>query len=80
MSILLTMQPKFLGEDMQPIKSINLLFITSFDSPPFCRLLSIGCATALPMGVAPEAIAKIVGYRLKRIDKLVPYTSSHVIC
>jgi hypothetical protein len=39
--------------------SINLFFITSFDFPPsFCRLLSIGCATALPMGVAPEAIAE----------------------
>jgi hypothetical protein len=32
------------------------------------------------MGVAPEAIAKIFGYRLKKIDKLVPYTSSRVIC
>jgi hypothetical protein len=65
---------------MQPIMSINLLFITSFDSPLFCRLLSIGCATVLPMGVAPEAIAKFFGYRLKKIDKLVPYTSSRVIC
>jgi hypothetical protein len=80
MSILLTMQPKILAEEMQPIKSINLLFITSFDSPPFCRILDIGCATALPMGVTPEAIVEIVGYRLKRIDKLVPYTSSSVIC
>jgi hypothetical protein len=51
----------------------SLLFI-------FCRLLSIGCATALPMGVAPEAIAEIFGYRLKRIDKLAPYTSSCIIC
>jgi hypothetical protein len=65
---------------MQPIMSIILLFITSFDSPPFCRLLSIGCAPALPMGVAPEAIAKIFGYMLKEIDKLVPYTSSCVFC
>jgi hypothetical protein len=40
--------------------SINWLFIINFDfSPSFCRHLSIGCATALPMGVAPE------GYRLK---------------
>jgi hypothetical protein len=46
----------------------------------FCWLLSIRCATVLPMGVAPEAIAEIFGYRLKRIDKLVPYTSSRVIC
>jgi hypothetical protein len=65
---------------MQPIMSINLLFITSFDSPPFYQLLSIGCMTVLPMGVAPEAIAKIFGYRLKKIDKLVPYTSSRIIC
>jgi hypothetical protein len=33
------------------------LFI-SFSSAPFYRLPSIGCATALPMGVAPEAIAE----------------------
>jgi hypothetical protein len=46
----------------------------------FCRHLSIGCATALPMGVAPEAIAEIFGYRLKKIDKLAPYISSRVIC
>jgi hypothetical protein len=45
----------------------------------FCRLISIGCAKALPMGVAPEAIAKIVGYRLKRIFKFAPCTSSHII-
>jgi hypothetical protein len=31
------------------------------------------------MGVAPEAIAKIFGYRLKKIDRLVPYISSHDI-
>jgi hypothetical protein len=63
------------------LMSINLFFITSFDSPPFfCRLLSIGCATALPIAVAPEAIAEIFGYRLKKIDKPVPYISSRVIC
>jgi hypothetical protein len=45
-----------------------------------CRLLSIGCATALSMGVAPEAIATIFGYRLKKIDKPIPYISSHVVC
>jgi hypothetical protein len=45
-----------------------------------CWLLSIGCATALPMGVAPEAIAKIFGYRLKKIDRPVPYISSRDIC
>jgi hypothetical protein len=56
-------------------------FITSFDLPLFfCRLLSIGCATALPMGVAPEAIAEIFGYRLKKIDKPAPYISSRIIC
>jgi hypothetical protein len=60
--------------------SFNLFFITIFDfSPSFCRLLSIGCATALPMGVAPEAIAEIFGYRLKKIDRPVPYVSSYDI-
>jgi hypothetical protein len=48
--------------------------------PSFRRFLSIGCATALPMEVAPEAIAEIFGYRLKRIDKLALYTSSCIIC
>jgi hypothetical protein len=63
------------------LMSINLFFITSFDSSPFfCRLLSIGCAIALPMGVAPEAIAEIFGYRLKKIDKPVLYIFSRVIC
>jgi hypothetical protein len=62
------------------LMSINLFFITNFDSSPsFCWLLPIGCATALPMGVAPEAIAKNFGYRLKKIDRLVPYISSHNI-
>jgi hypothetical protein len=61
---------------MQPIMSkprvINLFFVTSFNfSPSFYRLLSTGCATALPMGVAPEAIAEFFGYRLKKIDKPV---------
>jgi hypothetical protein len=66
---------------------IHLAFINFFPlSPvstsfrPFCRLLSIGCTTALPMGVAPEAIAKNFGYRLKRIGKFDPYTSSRIIC
>jgi hypothetical protein len=62
---------------------INVYFVGNIAKVPcfsFCRLLSIGCATALPMGVAPEAIAKIFGYRLKRIDKLAPYTSSCIIC
>jgi hypothetical protein len=45
-----------------------------------CRLLSIRCAIALPMGVAPEAIAEIFGYRLKKIDGPIPYISSHDIC
>jgi hypothetical protein len=35
---------------------------------------------ALPMGVAPKAIAKNFGYRLKNMDKPVLYTSSCVIC
>jgi hypothetical protein len=46
---------------------------------PFCRLISIGCAIALPMGVAPEAIAEIFGYRLKRIFNFAPCTSSCII-
>jgi hypothetical protein len=46
---------------------------------PFCQLISIGCATALPMGVAPEAIAEIFGYRLKRLFKFAPCTSSRII-
>jgi hypothetical protein len=29
------------------------------------------------MGVAPKAIAEIFGYRLKKIDNPVPYTSSY---
>jgi hypothetical protein len=32
------------------------------------------------MGVAPEAIAKNFGYRLKKMNKHILYTSSHVIC
>jgi hypothetical protein len=32
------------------------------------------------MGVAPEAIAEIFGYRLKKIDRPVPYISSHDSC
>jgi hypothetical protein len=32
------------------------------------------------MGAAPEAIAEIFGYRLKKIDKPVPYISSRIIC
>jgi hypothetical protein len=40
----------------------------------------IACATALPMGVAPEAIAEIFGYRLKKIDRPVPHISSRDIC
>jgi hypothetical protein len=62
---------------------INAYFVGNVAKVPcffFCRLLSIGCATALPMGVAPKAIAEIFGYRLKRIDKLAPYTSSCIIC
>jgi hypothetical protein len=31
--------------------------------------------TALPMGVAPEAIAEFFEYRLKKIDRPVPYIS-----
>jgi hypothetical protein len=39
--------------------STSWSFIIGFNfSPFFCLFLSIGCATALPMGVAPEAIAK----------------------
>jgi hypothetical protein len=33
-----------------------------------------------PDGSSPEAIAKIFGYRLKRIDKFAPNTSSRIIC
>jgi hypothetical protein len=52
---------------------ISLFFIIDFNfSPFFCRLPSIGCATALPMGVAPEAIAEFFGYRLKKIGIPVP--------
>jgi hypothetical protein len=32
------------------------------------------------MGVAPEAIAEIFRYRLKKIDKPVPYISSRDTC
>jgi hypothetical protein len=32
------------------------------------------------MGVAPEAIAEIFGYRLKKIDKHVPYICSRDTC
>jgi hypothetical protein len=60
--------------------SIHLFFITSFDLfLSFYRLLPIECATALPMGVAPEAIAESFGYRLKKIDKPILYISSRVI-
>jgi hypothetical protein len=51
--------------------------------PVSIRLLSfvdfflIGCATTLPMGVAPKAIAESFGYRLKKIDKPGPYSFSH---
>jgi hypothetical protein len=55
----------------------NWFFIIGFNfSPLFCRFLSIGCATALSMGVAPEAIAEFFGYRLKKIVIPVPYTIS----
>jgi hypothetical protein len=37
---------------------------------------SSGVRPALPMGVAPEVIAEFFGYRLKKIDILVPYISS----
>jgi hypothetical protein len=37
----------------------NWFFIIGFNfSLFFCRFLCIRCATALPMGVAPEAIAE----------------------
>jgi hypothetical protein len=63
------------------LMSIHLFFIISFDFfLSFYRLLSIGCATVLPMGVAPEAIAESFGYRLKKIDRPVPYISSRIIC
>jgi hypothetical protein len=62
---------------MQPIMSINLPVSTHL---LFVDFFSIGRASALPMGVAPEAIAEIFGYRLKEIDKFVPYTSSRVFC
>jgi hypothetical protein len=32
------------------------------------------------MGVASEAIAEIFGYRLKKIDRPIPYISSRDIC
>jgi hypothetical protein len=67
-----------------PMRVINVYFCWQCSQSSllfsFCRLLSIGCATALPMGVAPEAIAEIFGYRLKRIDKPASYTSSCIIC
>jgi hypothetical protein len=67
-----------------PMGVINVYFLLAmqpkFLALFFCRLISIGCVTALPMGVAPEAIAEIFGYRLKRIDKFVPYTSSRINC
>jgi hypothetical protein len=60
---------------------VNVYFVGNVAKvPSFRRFLSIGCAIALPMGVAPEAIAEIFGYRLKRVDKLAPYTSSCIIC
>jgi hypothetical protein len=31
------------------------------------------------MGVAPEAIAEIFGYRLKKIDRPIPYISPYDI-
>jgi hypothetical protein len=64
-----------------PMGVVNVYFAGNVAKvPSFCRFLSIGCATALPMGVASEAIAEIFGYRLKRIDKLASYTSSCIIC
>jgi hypothetical protein len=41
-----------------PKSLVHLLVLHRNFSLFFCRLLFIGCATALPMGVAPEAIAK----------------------
>jgi hypothetical protein len=64
-----------------PMGVVNVYFASNVAKvPSFRRFLSIGCATALPMGVAPEAIAKKFGYRLKRIDKLALYTFSYIIC
>jgi hypothetical protein len=42
--------------------------------------ISSGACPALPMGVAPEAIAEISGYRLKKIAKYIHCTSSCVNC
>jgi hypothetical protein len=42
--------------------------------------ISSGVHQALPMGVAPEAIAKIFGYRLKKIAKYIRCTSSCINC
>jgi hypothetical protein len=42
--------------------------------------ISSGARPALPMGVAPEAIAEIFGYRLKKIVKYIRCTSLCVNC
>jgi hypothetical protein len=52
-------------------------YITHLSGVLPSQLLSIGCATALPMGVAPEAIAKFFsGIGSKAIDISIPYTVS----
>jgi hypothetical protein len=71
---------------MQPIMSephvhqFVLYYQLRLASFLFVDFFLIGCATALPMGVAPEAIAEIFGYRLKKIDKPAPYIPSRIIC
>jgi hypothetical protein len=43
-----------------PMGVVNVYFAGNVAKvPSFHRFLSIGCAAALPMGVAPEAIAEI---------------------
>jgi hypothetical protein len=60
--------------------SICSLLPTSTRLLSFVDFLLIGCAIALPMGVAPEAIAKSFRYRLKKIGKPAPFISSRIIC
>jgi hypothetical protein len=42
--------------------------------------ISSGARPALPLVVAPEAIAEIFGYRLKKIAKYIRCTSSCINC
>jgi hypothetical protein len=79
------MWPKFLAEDMRPIMSEPHVY--KFVLYYQLRLASFLLSTSFyrvrdsaPDGSSPKAIAEIFGYRLKKIDKPVPYISSHIIC